>query len=226
MIYAVYMEGGADLSRKTIEREARQKYVLDAARELFAEKGIEETSMEDIAHAVQYTRRTLYAYFPSREEISIRVFLDEMSARWAAQRRALAKTKAKTGLARLLVWGESFYEYSKANPQSLRLQFYFDLKGIARKRISKEAFAEFRSLNSELAEGLREIFRQGIRDGSLRSDLRVDLCISQYLYSLRSILNRALSPGYSFTKFDPDDYIHHFLDLFTRGLRRTGGKKR
>jgi AcrR family transcriptional regulator len=212
--------------RKEIERETRQKYVRDAARRLLATKGIENTSMEDIAQAVEYTRRTLYAYFPSRDEICLQVFIDALSARWAAQRQALAEAAAETGLARILVWGESFYAYSRANPYSLQLNVYFDLKGIDRERINAETFARFEALNTELAEGLRAIFRQGVKDGSLRPDLEVDLCISQYLYSLRSIVNRALSPGYSFASFDPDEYVQHYLDLFARGIRNTGGKKK
>lgn len=212
--------------RKEIERETRQRYVREAARRLLARKGIENTSMEDIAQAVEYTRRTLYAYFPSRDEICLQVFIDTLSARWAAQQQALAEAAAETGLARFLIWGESFYAYSKANPYSLQLNVYFDLKGIDRKRINEETFARFEALNTELAKGLRTIFRQGLKDGSLRPDLDVDLCISQYLYSLRSIVNRALSPGYSFASFDPDEYVHHYLDLFTRAIRNTGGKKK
>ena len=55
--------------RKTVEREARRIYVLDAARRLLATRDIEKTSMDEIAVAADYTRRTLYAYFKSRDEI-------------------------------------------------------------------------------------------------------------------------------------------------------------
>jgi AcrR family transcriptional regulator len=207
------------------ERETRREYVRNAARKLFAEKGIENTSMEDIARAVEYTRRTLYAYFPNRDEICTQVFIDVLAARWAAQREALAKADSESGLSRILVWGRSFYAYSKEHPHTLRLQFYFDLKGVDSERLSEQTFARFEKLNTELAEGLRVIFHQGVEDGSLRQDLDIDMSISQFLYSLRSILNRALSHSYSFTGIDPDKYVEHFLDLFSRGIRNTGGKQ-
>jgi AcrR family transcriptional regulator len=203
-----------------MEREARQRFVLEAARRLFASKGIHETSMEEIAAAVDYTRRTLYAYFKSRDEICLLVLVEDMSRRWSAQQSAMAQ--ATSGLDKIVIWGESFYAFAKANPHSMRLHAYWDFKGIDRGRISPDVFAAFESLNSDLAEGLRAVFRMGIEDGSLRPDLRIDLTISQYLYSLRSVLNRALSPAYSFAEFDPDEYVSHYLDLFRRGIRSGG----
>jgi AcrR family transcriptional regulator len=215
--------GGENVSRKATERETRRRYVVDAARELFARKGVEATSMEDIARAVEYTRRTLYAYFPGREEIQLLVLVDDLKARWASQRRALDEAAAATGLDRILLWGRSFYAYAKANSHTLRLHLHFDLVGIDRERVTERTFAEFESLNAELADGLRRIFAEGVRDGSLDPALDVDMCISQYLYSLRGIVNRALSPGYSFAAFDADAYVGHYLDLFARGIRMTGG---
>ena len=69
------------------------------------------------------------------------------------------------------------------------------------------------------------MFRQGVADGSLRRDIDTDMCISQYLYTLRAVLNRAVFPGYSFASFDADSYVQHYLDLFSRAIRKTGGKK-
>lgn len=182
--------------------------------------------MENIAQAVEYTRRTLYAYFPSRDEICLQVLIDDLDARWASQREALAKVRTENGLAKIRAWGESFYVFTKTNPHSLQLHLYFDFKGIDRERITRKTFDGFKRINTELADGLREIFRQGVEDGSLRSDLDIDLCISQYLYGLRAIVNRALSPSYSFASFEPDAYVGHYLDLFFRGIQNTGGARK
>ena len=47
--------------------KTRQKLV-DIARQLFAKKGIEGTTMNDIAVASGKGRRTLYTYFKSKED--------------------------------------------------------------------------------------------------------------------------------------------------------------
>jgi len=207
------------MSRKTMERRTRQLFILDAARRLLAEKGIEETGMEDIAAAVEYTRRTLYAYFKSRDEIYLMILVEDLNVRWAEQKKAM--TAAMTGLDKIKTWGESLYTFSREHPHSMSLQIYWDFRGIDRERVSPEVFAAFEAINEELAAGLREIFTLGVTDGSLRPGLQIDLCISQFLYSLRSVIHRALSPTYSFARIDPDEYVNHYLELFLRGIQNT-----
>jgi AcrR family transcriptional regulator len=214
------MTQAADKSRRRNEMDARRRFIVDAARRLIASGDIEEISMDDIAAAAGYTRRTMYAYFKSRDEILMRIFTEDLEARWNAQRTAIER--AGTVLDKVAAWGRSFYAHAKEHPHSLRLQLYWDFRGVDRKRVGKEVFAAFESINEELADGLRAVFELGIADGSLRPDLRTDLCISQYIYSLRAILNRAVSRSYSFASFEPDDYVEHFLDLFIRGIRHEG----
>jgi len=204
-------------TRKEMDRQSRRRIVLDAARGLLIKKGIEGTSMEDIAAAVDYTRRTLYAYFKSRDELLLGIFAEDLADRRKKQRRATAD--ACTGLETIIAWGRSFYEYARENPHSLLLQIYWDYRGIDRRRIGRSAFKEFETVNDGLVADLREAFRAGVSDRSLRPDLDIDLCISQYIYSLRAILNRALSGKYSFASFDSDRYVRHYLDLFSRAVR-------
>jgi AcrR family transcriptional regulator len=215
-------KGNAAVSRKEVERETRRAFILDAARRILAKKGVEETSMDDIAGEAEYTRRTLYAYFRSRDEIHLSIFLEDMEARRALQQ--VAVLKAGNGLEKIRAWGETFYEYARHNPHAMRLQLYWDFRGIDESAISRDIFSRFEEINHKLAEDLRDMFRQGVADGSLRPDINVDMCISQYLYTLRAVLNRAISPSYSFARFDPDSYVLHYLDLFSRAIRRTGGK--
>ena len=55
----------------------RQK-LLEVARELFAHKGLEATTMNDIAAASGRGRRTLYTYFRNKEEIYYAVIEEEL----------------------------------------------------------------------------------------------------------------------------------------------------
>lgn len=57
--------------------KTRQK-LLEVARELFAHKGLEATTMNDIAAASGRGRRTLYTYFRNKEEIYYAVIEAEL----------------------------------------------------------------------------------------------------------------------------------------------------
>ena len=48
--------------------KTREKFI-EVARQLFARKGIENTTMNDIASASDKGRRTIYTYFKSKRDI-------------------------------------------------------------------------------------------------------------------------------------------------------------
>ena len=52
--------------------------LVDVARQLFAKKGVEDTTMNDIAVASKKGRRTLYTYFKSKEQIYMAVVESEL----------------------------------------------------------------------------------------------------------------------------------------------------
>ena len=208
------------MERKTAEVEFRKDLVLRAAQELFAERAVDRVSMDDIAAAADYTRRTLYNYFESFDEICLSLYLQCQVTRWAMQKAAIAEVD--TGLARLNTWAGTLASYRRDNPHFGRLEAYWDYHGVDGGRVSRELFARFEEINEELADGLREIFGLGIADGTIRSDLDVDLCISHFLHSFRAILQRAESSAYSFARFDRDTYVDHYLDLFNRSIRPEG----
>ena len=52
--------------------------LVDVARQLFAKKGVEDTTMNDIAVASKKGRRTLYTYFKSKDQIYMAVVESEL----------------------------------------------------------------------------------------------------------------------------------------------------
>ncbi|MBK6765659.1 MAG: TetR/AcrR family transcriptional regulator [bacterium] len=52
-------------------KDHRREQILDAAAELFASKGFEKTSVDEIAKAAGLSKGAIYWYFPSKESILI-----------------------------------------------------------------------------------------------------------------------------------------------------------
>lgn len=200
------------------ERNARREFVVAAARRLVAEHEVDRIRMEDIADAVDYTRRTLYAYFKSRDDILLLAHVDDLARQRDFQNRAVAG--AQTGLQKLLAWGRAYSNYAGANPHSERLQRYWDYTGIEESRFSEEALEQFKEINLAQANDVREIVRSGLEDGSLRAGLNVDMTISHFVYALRSVVHRARASTYHLAHFDPDEFVEEFLALFARGVRK------
>ncbi|NLY23401.1 MAG: TetR/AcrR family transcriptional regulator [Bacteroidales bacterium] len=56
-----------------------KKNLIDVARQLFAKKGVENTTMNDIAEASHRGRRTLYTYFSNKKDIYKAVIESELN---------------------------------------------------------------------------------------------------------------------------------------------------
>lgn len=64
------------IKEMTISKTKAQ--LVDVARQLFAKKGVEATTMNDIAVASQKGRRTLYTYFKNKEDVYMAVVESEL----------------------------------------------------------------------------------------------------------------------------------------------------
>lgn len=66
--------------------------LVDVARQLFAKKGVEDTTMNDIAQASKKGRRTLYTYFKSKEQIYMAVVESELEMLSTQMEEAASKS--------------------------------------------------------------------------------------------------------------------------------------
>ena len=60
-----------NLSRKERERQFKRKEILSAACRIFADKGFDAATLDEIAEASEYGKGTLYNYFQNKEDIYI-----------------------------------------------------------------------------------------------------------------------------------------------------------
>jgi AcrR family transcriptional regulator len=56
-------------NRKERQKEELKARILQSARELFMEKGVEATSIRNIAERIEYSPTTIYLYFKDKDEI-------------------------------------------------------------------------------------------------------------------------------------------------------------
>lgn len=68
-----------------------KKSLIDVARQLFAKKGFENTTMNDIAEASHRGRRTLYTYFNSKYDIYKAVIESELDVLYAKLDEVLSR---------------------------------------------------------------------------------------------------------------------------------------
>jgi len=98
-------------SRSDKEKALRRETLLNAAQDVFFQKGFERTSMDDIANKAGFSRPLLYVYFKDKKDIyrSLRIRSVE-----ALRDRMKANVDLRTtGIERVRQVGEAFYAFYK-----------------------------------------------------------------------------------------------------------------
>ena len=141
--------------------KTRQKLV-DIARQLFAKKGIEGTTMNDIAVASGKGRRTLYTYFKSKEDVYYAVIeselerlsdkLDEVAAR---------KTSPQDKIIELIYTHLSMIKETVVRNGNLRAEFFRNIWMVEKVR-------------KKFDEDEIELFRKVYADGKAEGEFDID----------------------------------------------------
>ena len=138
----------ARLLRQQAMSQTRRALVLDAARAVFEEHGIEGASMREIARRAGYTPGAIYSYFESKEAIYgalLAQSLDRLNTAVHA-----AKPQDASAAAFLKAKALGWFGFYAANPRELDLGFYL-VHGLAPRGLTSELNQR---LNARLHEAL------------------------------------------------------------------------
>lgn len=163
------------MSKREQQKQQRRQNIIQIAKDLFLEQGVQTVQMQDIATASGIGIATLFRYFPKKEYLMIaatNAITDEMATDIGQiiEQSITAYEKIEQIL--------EYYMGIMKDPQ-LRLAKYFDSFDLYEKTAeeSPEQYAEYLSARSNLARVLLKISEQGKQDGSLRPGIDLDVFV-------------------------------------------------
>lgn len=135
--------------------------LIEVARQLFANKGIENTTMNDIASASKKGRRTIYTYFKNKREI-FNAVIEHETEQLLERLRAIAARpiSAEDKLNEYVICRFEVMKEIVSRNGSLRAGFFRDVRKVdrARKVVTQKEIAILRSILSEgVTSGVFEI---------------------------------------------------------------------
>ena len=106
--------------RKAREKEELKTLILKASMKLFVEKGIEQTTIRNIAEAIDYSIGTVYVYFKDKNAI-LHALHTQCFTELGGQFRVLYNVKDP--MERLKAMGKVYIQYAMDNPDKYDLMF-------------------------------------------------------------------------------------------------------
>jgi len=163
-------------------RERQRKRILDAAEKLFVERGIDRVTMAELTVASGLQPSTMYQYFSKKDDI-VWAIVGKIMATVSA-RASEADASAKSALDKIIAFLEYMAEELANQRAQVRFMAQFDAMYSHDWPVERLLTLEAESSNMG-SEVFRDLIREGIADGSLRSDLDPDL-------TMQAIVNAAI----------------------------------
>lgn len=121
--------------RQAVISDSRRALVLEAARSVFAEKGVEGASIREIAKRAAYTPGAIYSYFDSKEAIYAALLAESLER--LNQEVATARTHRQQPSMTLASKAQAWFGFYARNPRDLDLGFYL-VQGLAPRGLTSE----------------------------------------------------------------------------------------
>jgi AcrR family transcriptional regulator len=136
------------------ERKAETRAaLLDSATRLFSRRGLEGTSVDQIAADAGYTKGAFYANFKSKEELFL-VMLDEKYAA-ELERFEAGLPGEETPAEEVRAAAEDFIRFVWSDPKWPKLYFEFVAYAVRHPRFRKELAARDGAMRARMAEAIR-----------------------------------------------------------------------
>jgi AcrR family transcriptional regulator len=199
------------LSRREKERQAREAEIVAAAEAVFCQKGFDGASMDEIAKAAQFTKRTVYQYFSGKEDLYFAVALKQFQQLLAYFRAAVAA--GDSGFEKIRRAGLAYYQYYKDHPDTFLLLYTGFIQVSAPGVPQRQKLLE---LKRDAFRELSAVFEEGKADGSIRADLDGAKAAYSFIFVHSGFFQMFSESGHSFAGnhgLGAEEFI-----LFTLGL--------
>ena len=179
----------------------KKKYIIEAARKVFVEKGFARVTMKDIVEACDISRGGLYLYFNNTDE----VFLEVLRQEQASVKDVFADMEDDATAADILIL---FFKEQKKEILSgqdalaqATYEFYFKRKLPKRDDVVRRRFDSYTRI-------LQRLLEAGVENGEFRcSDCAG--CASNIMYTLEGL--KIMSQAIGVTSELVDRQIFYFL---------------
>jgi len=201
-----------DTESRKRDPEATRAAILDAAAELFTDRGPEATPTSVIAREAGVTKSLIHHHFGSKEELWEEVKRRHFGRYYEVQREMLSSSEGTAELLRDSI--RAYFHFLKHDPHSVRFMSWRFVEG-------DDACLDQEDELFEL--GIQRI-QEAQEAGELRSDvepismIKSFLAMSLHWFQTKRLLCRMLGPEADPEELD-DRYLDDVVKIFFEGVR-------
>jgi TetR/AcrR family transcriptional regulator len=187
--------------------------ILEAAEEVFVEKGFAGSSMSEIAEKAGVAKSLIYHHFQSKEELWHQVIHQRFSMAGLLEKLGSVVSEQSTGsLVEIAAGADGFFQFLRRNPGTVRMMNWLDLEGGGPAPEPED-----------LHIGIVEAIRRMVEDGKLRPGVDpavlpvLYMCLSIHWFAAKWKFGPWFEPELSEEELDRR-YIEGAIDIILNGI--------
>ncbi|QJD86835.1 TetR/AcrR family transcriptional regulator [Cohnella herbarum] len=203
-----------------MDKPSTRHRILMEAEKQFIALGIATVQMKDIASAVNINRRTLYRYFPTKDELAFEIEIIVMKQLQDYFTLDIGDITNKTGFEKVTAY---FFQVDLDKvKEQIKLTAEFDryFQGNYPNPDLEQSFIEALNPNQD---PLFHYIRDGVTDGSIRNDMTVEELYHFISHSFIALFQRLIlrENHLKYEYCDNIDFNKAFRNIILSGIRRT-----
>ncbi len=209
--------------RKERDKLRRREEILSAAEKLFFTKGIENTTMDDVAEEAELSKGTLYLYFKSKEEIHWEITQRHIQIVVHDIKKNL--DPSKNAIENLLTMAKVFVDHFSEEHASAHSMLFFQTSDLKTLNLDMEEINKA-FINDSPIHMVTEYVKKGVEEGLIRNDIPVAVLSSTLWAQLLGVLQiiTVKKELFELIEVKNEDIIESHLKLVLNGILKRNEK--
>ncbi len=187
----------------------KEKEILCKARKLFMTYGLRSITMDDLAHELAISKKTLYHYFDDKAHLIKQITFLEVE-RMAIKIKEVLDQKMNT-IDRMMKINKKIIEMRKKTPPNVQYdlqKYYPEINKEMRKNLEHKMFIAIKK-NHEIGQ------KEGLIRNNLNTNIiaSLQICRTKYIDTISDFLG----------KYEPEDIINELFDYHIHAIATKKG---
>lgn len=158
--------GAAERNEKL--KEIKKDEIIHGMEKALHLKGYDRLTIDDVAKEAEYSKKTVYSYFNSKDEIYLELLTRKFNLLYDKLQSAIADS-GKRGLEKIILMGRAYYEFSKKYPEYMQPIIDFEEKKATGNPETDQIIERFNEETGKSFFLLEESLNEGIEDKTVRA---------------------------------------------------------
>jgi len=194
---------------KRANQSPKRRQILDAAVKVFAQNGFYNSKVLDIAKEAGVANGTVYLYFPSKDDILISIFEEQMGELIDYMEREIQKESGSLNKLRKLVSMQMHLIETNSELTELLLVELRQSKKFLRSNAT--------DMMSKYIDMISDILKEGIAEGAIDENIDVAIVGTMLFSAVEGLATRWILEGASYSLDKAADTV---IKVFLNGIKK------